>query len=462
MDFKRLEECNLARDIISKLPDDVLIQILSCLETRDAVKTCVLSSRWKNLWTFIYNLDFNDFDDKHGSSRNFEIFVDKVLSLCQSKDIQDFRLSCSVGDDDELSHVIPWICFAVERKVRKLNIRVDIDEDGLWVVRLPQNILTCNTLVELCILSDFFFDIPDSMMCFPSLRLLYISITHPDGDLMQKLFRSCPVLEDLSIYGDFHDNEDVLTFDITVPTLKRLSIWLFMDYFYFEGVSKHKFVVTASKLEYLHIQDSMLSSFVVNERPFLNEVSLDVGVDSSCIEEYSQLDEFEVSQEEANRVMELLRGVSYTKILSLTSGTINTLNFGFDDNMPAFPNLIHLEFCIEDCFGWKLLPHFLNSSSNLEVLILKMDYKQEYSSEEFVHYESESVPSCLRSHVKMIEMRNMMGEEDDLEVVSYMLKNSEVLKEFCVDIANAESEEDLRRQILMYPRSSVACEIKFL
>ncbi|KAK3227510.1 hypothetical protein Dsin_007372, partial [Dipteronia sinensis] len=122
MDFERLGECIRGRDIISRLPDDILVQILSRLETKDAVKTCVLSSRWKNLWTFLYNLHFDDYDYKLGRSRNFENFVDRVLSLCQCKYIQDFRLSCSVIDDDELSHVIPWLCFAVERNVRKLNI----------------------------------------------------------------------------------------------------------------------------------------------------------------------------------------------------------------------------------------------------------------------------------------------------------------------------------------------------
>ncbi|KAK0585371.1 hypothetical protein LWI29_027543 [Acer saccharum] len=326
---------------------------------------------------------------------------------------------------------------------------------GWWVARLPQCILTCNTLVELYMLSDFVFDIPDSTMCFPSLKLLFINFTNPDYDLLQKLFHSCPVLEDLSIFGDLVVAP--LTFDIMVPTLRRLTIWLYLNWLYFEGVSQKKVEVTASNLEYLVIRDDLLVNFVVNGRPLLNEVSLNVGVD------ISQLDEFEVSHDEANRVMKLLRGVNYTKILSLTSSTMNSLNLGFDDNMPTFPNLIRLEMCIEARFGWKLFPHFLNSSSNLEVLILKMDCNQEYCEEEFVEFESESVPSCLRLHVKTVEIRNMTGDEDELEVISYMLKNSEVLEEFSVDIAaNDMSKEDLQRQILMYPRGSVACEIKFL
>ncbi|TXG59259.1 hypothetical protein EZV62_013832 [Acer yangbiense] len=368
------------------------------------------------------------------------------------------KMSMVVLFSCEVSHVSQWLCFAVERNVRKLIIRVDAFD----IARLPQSIFTCNTLVELRMLSDFVFDIPDSTTCFPSLKLLQIAFQKPDYDLLQKLFRSCPVLEVLSISVSVNlvGDENVWMFDIMMPTLKRLTIRLYLNLGYLEGVYKHKFVVTASNLKYLVIEDDLLLNFVVNGRPLLNEVSLDVRL----VKSYFILDGFEVSHDEANRVMKLLRGVNYTKILSLTSNTTNSLNLGFDDNMPTFPNLIRLETCIDARFGWKLLPHFLNSSSNLEILILKMVYNQEYSPEEFIQFESESVPSCLRLHLKMIEIRNMEGYKDELEVISYMLKNSEVLEEFSVDVAakDAASKEDLQRQILMYPRGSVACEIKCL
>ncbi|KAK0585363.1 hypothetical protein LWI29_027471 [Acer saccharum] len=445
------------RLLLNEVCLDVRISSYVCMDARYGWKLLphFLNSS-SNLEVLILKMDCN----QEYLPEQFVQFESWSVPCCLRLHVKKIEIRNMMGDEDVLEVIgymlknsevlesFPWTFqtkffgakFLLERKVRKLNIRVFIDDDELWVVRLPQSILTCNTLVELCILSDFVFDIPDSTTCFPSLKLLYISITNPHDDLLQKLFRSCPVLEDLSIHGNLFSNEDVLMFDIMVPTLKRLTIWVSMDFYYFEGVSEHKFVVTASKLEYLNIGDYLLASFVVNERPLLNQVSLDVGVDSSLVEDYSQLDEFEVFHDEANR----------------------SLNLGFDDNIPTFPNLIRLEMCIEARFSWKLLPHFLNSSSNLEVLILKMDYNQEYSPEEFVQFESENVPSCLRLHVKMIEIRNMTGVEDELEVVSYMLKNSEVLKEFSVDIANAESKENLQRQILLYPRGSVDCEIKFL
>ncbi|KAL5742359.1 hypothetical protein ACOSP7_029091 [Xanthoceras sorbifolium] len=454
MASEKLKKKSRGEDIISKLPDDVLINILSRLETKVAVRTCVLSSRWKNLWTYIYNFYFDDGeDDRCGRSPNFENFVDSVLSRCLSRDVQDFYLDCTIISDDELSRVVPWISSAVERKVRNLNIKVDIDWYGDWLVRLPQSILTCSSLVELSILSDFIFDIPDSVVCFPSLKLLGISIKHPDGVLMQKLFSNCPVLEDLSIYGSKFDNEEVVTFNIKVPTLKMLRIWLGMDYCSSKGVSKHKFVVTARNLEYLHIDDYTLSSFLVNERPFLDVASLNVSVLSLI----NEMDELEV-----NRVMELLRGIDCTKTLSLTSCTMDLIGWAINDNMPTFTNLIHLELGIKACFGWKLLPHFLDSSPNLEVLILQMDHKTKCTLDSFVPFESENVPSCLRLHIKEIEIINMKEKYDEPKLVNYLLRNSEVLEKLLVNIANSKSKKYLQRQILKYSRGSAACEIEFI
>ncbi|KAK4833224.1 hypothetical protein QYF36_001064 [Acer negundo] len=77
---------------------------------------------------------------------------------------------------------------------------------------------------------------------------------------------------------------------------------------------------------------------------------------------------------------------------------MDALSLAFDDDMPTFPNLIRLELNIEARFGWKLLPYFLESSPNLEVLILEMDcLLTEYIPEDFVNFELENVPSCLRN-----------------------------------------------------------------
>ena len=48
------------KDGINRLPYKVLCHILSFLPTKYAVGTSILSTTWKNLWSSVPNLDFDD------------------------------------------------------------------------------------------------------------------------------------------------------------------------------------------------------------------------------------------------------------------------------------------------------------------------------------------------------------------------------------------------------------------
>ncbi|WKA00559.1 hypothetical protein VitviT2T_018901 [Vitis vinifera] len=63
----RLERRKMARlltlskgeDRISKLPNEILVSILSRVTLREAALTCFLSKRWRYLWTYISVLNFD-------------------------------------------------------------------------------------------------------------------------------------------------------------------------------------------------------------------------------------------------------------------------------------------------------------------------------------------------------------------------------------------------------------------
>jgi hypothetical protein len=44
--------------MISNLPNNVLIHILSFLSTKNAIKTSILSTKWRHLWTYLSVFDF--------------------------------------------------------------------------------------------------------------------------------------------------------------------------------------------------------------------------------------------------------------------------------------------------------------------------------------------------------------------------------------------------------------------
>lgn len=81
-------------DIISKLPDNLIHEILSFIDTKYAVQTSVLSKRWKNIWVSLpyISVDWTSFKkdiiyDLGETLRKFLTFVDKVFEFHDDSDI---------------------------------------------------------------------------------------------------------------------------------------------------------------------------------------------------------------------------------------------------------------------------------------------------------------------------------------------------------------------------------------
>lgn len=90
--------CDSTLDIIRGLPEDVLKNILARLSVRDAVRTSILSSKWRYKWATIPHLIFNDecLPSTHDSHCHYKLvnIVDEVLLLHKGP-IQKFKLSNS-------------------------------------------------------------------------------------------------------------------------------------------------------------------------------------------------------------------------------------------------------------------------------------------------------------------------------------------------------------------------------
>ncbi|KAG7534226.1 Leucine-rich repeat 2 [Arabidopsis thaliana x Arabidopsis arenosa] len=161
-------------DRISQLSDDLLIKIVSLVETRDAVTMSILSKRWKSLWTLVPRLIFGDYPEEREDEDetpkanenhciNMSQFVYGTLLLHKAPVLECFHLNRASGCS--ASEIDLWVRIAIDRFVRDLTI----DEESF--VRLISN---------------------------------------------------SPVLEDLVVETCHDDN--VATFTINVPSLESLSI----------------------------------------------------------------------------------------------------------------------------------------------------------------------------------------------------------------------------------------------
>ncbi|XP_076895750.1 F-box/LRR-repeat protein At4g14103-like, partial [Bidens hawaiensis] len=268
-------------DQLSSMPEDIQSRILSLMPTKFAVQTCVLSKRWRYPWMSITNLDFDDIPPLGFS--NLETFVDRVLGCCKSSQIESLRLNFSRTRIQE-SSVSNWIDKAITLGVRELDIQYTLFE-------LPSSLFTCTTLTKLKIcLGNIWECVP--VVNLPCLKILDVAVfTSPFASAF-KLIAGSPMLEDLSLQVVMHYGEEDFIFDI--PTLKRLKLHLF------RSEHTNKLVLRTPKLEHLLFDGTLYSLFVMEDVSSLVEASFS----------------FE-DKSFNNHIVELLKGISRVKLLSL-------------------------------------------------------------------------------------------------------------------------------------------------
>ncbi|KAL0885271.1 hypothetical protein Bca101_009253 [Brassica carinata] len=182
--------------MISDLPDQMLIEILSWLPTRQVVATMLLSRRWEFLWKQLHE------------GHVFRSFKLSVSPCCGTR---------KVGT---------WIDFAVSRRVRDLEIDFTAARKPM-ITTLPKSLYTCGTLTCLKLKALVLDDIPEEYpICLASLRYLYISVSSQVSGHMfiGKLTAGAPLLKKSVVHGDNIYNNQFLDYMARRNSLKSFTL----------------------------------------------------------------------------------------------------------------------------------------------------------------------------------------------------------------------------------------------
>ncbi|CAB89230.1 putative protein, partial [Arabidopsis thaliana] len=219
-------------DLISELPEDLLLLILSYLPTKKVITT-------KN--------------------------VGRSLFLHKAPVLESFHLKvCDINDDrpacDDIDIGI-WIGIAFERHVRELVLDLCLQKS----VRFPISSMF-STLETLILKYLALVDVP-SPVCMKSLRTLHLDcVNFKHNESFSNLISGCPNLEDLFMY-QYYPLDVVMNFIIVAPSLKRLVI---IDYREAGG-----YVINAPTLKYLKIKGLSHCGFcLIENAPVLVEAKI--------------------------------------------------------------------------------------------------------------------------------------------------------------------------------------------
>lgn len=191
--------CNaeLEVDDISNLPAQIVDKILSHLSLRDAVRTSVLSSKWRNKWVTLPNLVFDNqsllisSQDQTFIKNKIVNIVDHVL-LLHSGPIHKFKLSHR--DLQGVCDIDRWILFLSRGAVKEFILEI-------WKghrYKLHSSIYLCQKLNHLelfnCLLKP-----PHTFNGFKSLKSLDLQHITMEQDAFEQLVSRCHLLERLTL-----------------------------------------------------------------------------------------------------------------------------------------------------------------------------------------------------------------------------------------------------------------------
>ncbi|GMJ11503.1 hypothetical protein like AT3G59200 [Hibiscus trionum] len=427
-------------DRISSLPDAILCRILSFLGTKDAVRTSILSRRWRHLFPSVSILDIDDcrrFTD-YTNLNNFKNFVDRLLYFPNQGSLKCFKAT-HYSCDGDYSHLYGWICAALLGGVKEIDIRSDES------LMLPSFLCTCRSLVTLKL--DIYGDINvPSQICLPNLKTLHLSRFDLSDDSVFRLISSCLVLEELVL--DTVELPRNINFNIHSLSLKKLVL----DFEYLIEEFRRDFnyvvVINAPNLVYFKYADLLAEGYRFSTMNSL--VHADIGIfrfdkettyDGSC-----QL-----------CAIDLLQAVYNVKSLCLTIEQAETLI-----QMPCEPVLSFLnvvELTIYNKFvnrgTWDI--EFLHCVPNLKTLHLVQG-----EAERGTKPLPEKVPSCLLFQLEEINFIHFEGDERTLGFISYFLKYGNVLEKLIIGMNSflEESEQlSITKKLLGFPRNSNKCQV---
>ncbi|GFQ05033.1 F-box protein at3g03040 [Phtheirospermum japonicum] len=208
-------------DILSLLPDELQVLIISFLTLKESVATSILSRRWRYLWTFTPRLEFDDTDSlwKVNTSkrwnlmlrlvrRNFIRWVDHVISSSHKNSILESFRVCFNLTSAYTSFINEWLMYALARKVQILEL--DLTYDGSFNVWTDAHFYS-------------FPGDPITLTHFKHLKKIYVRNVNVSGLVLELLVCNyCPLLEDLSVYNSI--GLSALKIDKPFAAFKRLEI----------------------------------------------------------------------------------------------------------------------------------------------------------------------------------------------------------------------------------------------
>ncbi|XP_044490563.1 F-box/FBD/LRR-repeat protein At1g13570-like isoform X1 [Mangifera indica] len=377
------------QDFISDLPHSIIESILTRLPIRDALRTSILSSKWRYRWATISQLVFDEncvaFSNERSLFENSLVkFITGALFLHQGP-IHKFQLSTTqlqwCPDIDQ------WILFLSRNDIRELVL--ELGEGELF--RVPSCLFNCRKLTHL----ELFhceFNPPLAFKGFSCLKSLNLHQVLVASEAIESLISSCPLLESLSL-----SHFDSLDLFICAPNLK---------YLFLEGEFK---------------------DICLENTPLLVSLSVAMDMTDDITEHFEQ--------SSSCNFIQFLGGVPLLEKLVGSIYFTKYLSIGNDPGrLPITYSHLHTielyEVSFEDMKELLVVFRLITNSPNLKELQISglSNTSAAVEADDLDVWEKECPSDCTFKQLKLVKMTDMSGVLHEMELIKFLLKSSPVLE----------------------------------
>lgn len=409
-------------DRISNLPDNIIEGILSHLPISDAVRTSLLSSKWRYKWATVPYLVFDDrfylFSSRNKAAINSKIvsIVDRVL-LLHLGPIQKFELShrefLAVSDIDR------WILHLSRSSIESIVLEICKGE----AYRMPSCLFSCQSLTNLelrkCSLKP-----PSGFKGFRKLKKLDLQYVTFDQDVFENLISSCPDLERLYL----RDIVGLSRIKVNVPKLQV---------FIFEGsIEDISFENTFNLAE-------VVFSYYENVK----------NTQSQALDNSSNLLKFFVNLSN----IEMLRLNDYSlKYLAVGIGPHKLPQPCIKlHNLTMYINLNNFEESITSL-------SLLSSTPNLEEIEITVCPDEQAVDGIDTNFWQDGCWNCSFDKLRFVRITGIAGAKPELDFMKFLISNSPVLERMEVTPASTSVRWELVTKLLSFRRASNRAEIIYM
>ncbi|XP_074270314.1 F-box protein At5g03100-like [Silene latifolia] len=453
-------------DRITNLPDELINHILSQMSFKAAIRTQLLSKRWRYAWASSPALKFSGSGDLQDEELKV---INNALMLHKGPIINLSLLGIGCLRDGIDPPINVWVQCAVHKQIEVLVLELECYEESYF---LPQSFFVCDSLREFS-LNASNFDL-GYYVSWKSLKKLTLkSVRNLYNDKIHKIISGSPELESLIL-------SDCAGFSRIIVSSTRKLRNLVISHQEEDGNDVDdgdKLEITGPSITSLDISGEMGRQYCeLEDVSSLVQVSFRFCMTSSMV-----VDHEEYPQACQSMVLRLLRKTSHVEKLSLGSWCTQVLSLCELEIMPTI--LLKCKTLEIDLLNERSIPgiaRLLRRSIYLERLTFYMDpfnYDQVDNVSKFSDFNGKNYWKSLEradfkhlwQNLKVVEFIGLFDETERTfmaEFAEYVLDHAKVLEKLVLNPGEACYRECQRsnlrhsnlfyviQKLLSYPRCS--------